>query len=35
MLAHAHARIAVSSTEYDVWVELPLDLESVFKTDVF
>lgn len=36
MLAHALARRVVSSVDYDVWVEeLPLDLESIFQTDVF
>ena len=36
MLAQALARRAVSSADYDVWVEeLPSDLESVFQTNVF
>ena len=35
MLAHALARRAVSSADYDVWVEeLTSNLESVFQTDL-
>ena len=35
MLAHALARRAVSSADFDVWVELPpAELESVFQTDL-
>ena len=35
MLAHALARRAVSSADFDVWVEeLPSKLESVFQTDL-
>lgn len=34
-LAHALARRAVSSVDFDVWVkEVPSDLESVFQNDV-
>ena len=35
LLAHALARRAVSSADFDVWVELPpAELESVFQTDL-
>lgn len=35
MLAHALAKSAVSSADFDVWVEeLPLELESVFQTNL-
>lgn len=34
-LAHTLARRAVSSVDFDVWVEeIPSDLESVFQNDV-
>ncbi|XP_065638086.1 uncharacterized protein LOC136071113 [Quercus suber] len=35
LLAHALARRAVSSADFDVWVEeLPVELESIFQTDL-
>ena len=36
LLAHALARRAISSADFDIWVdELPAELESVFQTNLF